>query len=159
MNRIKIASIISVTFVVLFLCACEMLTMPNTLESNTNLEMPDTPEPDAIPEVLSDCFISFQVAAWQDLNGDGHWDDSEPPLEGVKFNLQGLFAEKWDPQPSSRGEGWFSISTWSPGNCIEQEYTITAVPPESYTASTPTVVTFSGPLPYEAQFGFRAVAE
>ena len=151
MNTKKIALTIQVIFVVLFLSACGLL--PGNSSPILN------PNPNPNPEVLSDCFITFQVAAWQDLNGDGVWDKSEPPLEGVKFQLQGIFAEKWEPQPFSKGEGWFSISTWSPGECIEQEYTVTAVPPESYQASTPTVVTFSDNLPYEAQFGFRPVSE
>jgi len=110
--------------------------------------------------IMSDCFISFKLAAWHDLNGDGVWDISEPPLKDVQFNLQGLFAEKWGPEPdSNKGDGWYSILIWSPGDCIEQEYTITAVPPESYEATTPSVVTFSNPLPFEAQFGFRAISK
>jgi hypothetical protein len=144
-NTRKMTSTIHVTIVVLFLSACVML--PPTLELTST------------PEVMSDCFISFRVAAWQDLNGNGLWDVSEPPLEGVKFQLQGIFAEKWDPEPSSKGDGWFSISIWSPGDCIDQEYTITVVPPESYEATTPTAVTFSDSLPFEAQFGFRAVSK
>jgi hypothetical protein len=139
MNTRKMTSTIHVTIVVLFLSACGLLT--------------------PTPEVMSDCFVSFQVAAWQDINGDGLWDISEPPLEGAKFQLQGRFAEKWDPKPSSKGDGWFSILIWSPGDCIEQEYTITVVPPESYEATTPTTVTFSDSLPFEAQFGFRAVSK
>jgi hypothetical protein len=150
-NTRKMTSTIHVTIVVLFLSACGML--PPTPEPTP------TSEPTSTPEVLSDCFISFRVAAWQDLNGDGLWDVSEPPLEGVKFQLQGIFAGKWDPEPSSKGDGWFSILIWSPGDCNEQEYTITVVPPESYEATTPNAVTFSDSLPFEAQFGFRAVSK
>ena len=139
MNRRKMTSAILAAMVALFLSACDMLT--------------------PTPKVMSDCFISFQVAAWQDLNGDGLWDISEPPLEGAKFQLQGRFAEKWDPKPSSKGDGWFSILIWSPGDCTGQEYTITVVPPGSYEATTPTAVTFSDSLPFEAQFGFRAVSK
>jgi hypothetical protein len=156
-NTRKMTSTIHVTIVVLFLSACGML--PPTLELTSTPELTPTSEPTSIPGVMSDCFISFQVAAWQDLNGDGLWDVSEPPLEGVKFQLQGIFAEKWDPEPSSKGDGWFSILIWSPGDCIEQEYTITVVPPESYEATTPTAVTFSDSLPFEAQFGFRAASK
>jgi hypothetical protein len=108
---------------------------------------------------MSDCFISFKMAAWEDLNGDGVWDVSEQPLAGVEFHLQGIFAHQWGPDPSSStGDGWFSILIWSPGNCIEQEYTLSAVPPESYEPTTPTVVTFSDSLHLEAQFGFRAIS-
>jgi hypothetical protein len=137
-NTRKLTSTIHVTMVVLFLGSCGVVT--------------------PTPGVMSDCFQSFKIAAWQDLNGDGLWDISEPPLEGVQFDLQGRFAQKWGPEPDpSKGEGWFSILLWSPGACIEQAYTITAVPPGSYEPTTPTTVTFSDSLPFEAQFGFRAV--
>lgn len=86
------------------------------------------------------------------------WDDSEPPLAGVEFHLQGQFAQQWGPDPSpDHGDGWFSLSIWSPGNCIEQEYTISAVPPEAYEPTTPVAVTFSDSLSLEVQFGFRAI--
>jgi hypothetical protein len=151
-NTRKMTSTIHVIIVVLFLSACGTPTPTS--------EPTSTPDMTTIPVVMSDCFISFRIAAWQDLNGDGLWDISEPPLEGVKFQLQGIFAEKWGPNPdSSKGDGWFSILIWSPGDCIEQEYTITAVPPESYDATTPTVVIFSNSLPFEVQFGFRAVSK
>jgi hypothetical protein len=141
MNTRRLTSIIHVTIVVLLLSACGTVgTVAPT------------------PEVMSDCFQSFKVAAWQDLNGDGRWDVSEPPLEGVQFDLRGIFAQKWGPDPdSSKGKGWFTISIWSPGACIKQEYTITAIPPESYEPTTPITVTFSDSLPFEAQFGFHAV--
>ena len=100
MNTKKIALTIQVMFVVLCLSACGML--PDTFEPITDLDLPEILEPKPDAEVLADCFVSFQVAAWQDLNGDGVWDESEPPLEGVTFNLQGLFAEKWAPEPSSK---------------------------------------------------------
>jgi hypothetical protein len=139
-NTRKMTSTIHMTIVVLFLSSCGTVT--------------------PTPEVMSDCFESFKIAAWQDLNGDGLWDISEPPLEGVEFHLQGIFAQKWGPDPdSSKGDGWLSILIWSPGDCIEQEYTITVVPPESYEPTTPTTVTFSDSLPFEAQFGFRAVSK
>jgi hypothetical protein len=104
--------------------------------------------------------MSFKVAAWEDLNGDGGWDVSEQPLAGVEFHLQGIFAHKWGPDPDpSKGDGWFSILIWSPGDCTEQEYTVSAVPPELYEPTTPTVVTFSDSLHLEAQFGFQAVSK
>ena len=110
------------------------------------------------PEIMSDCFISFKVAAWEDLSGDGVWDVDEPSLEGVEFHVQGQYAQQWGPDPSpSQGDGWFSILIWSPGNCIKQEYKLSAVPPKSYEPTTPVVVTFSDSLPLEAQFGFRAI--
>jgi hypothetical protein len=118
----------------------------------------DTPT----PQVLADCFLSFRVAAWQDLDGDGLWGESEPPLEGVEFLLQGMFAQIFGRPNVSDADGRLTIRTWSPGECIEQDYGITAVPPETYEPTTPVSVTFSSasvePF-YEAQFGFRAVSQ
>lgn len=143
MNTRKLLSII-LGIMVLLASGCNLLN--NTPWNN----------PTPTPHVLSDCFLSFKVAAWEDLNGDGVWDGSEPPLAGVEFHLQGKFAQRWGPDPSpERGEGWFSILIWSPGNFIEQEYTISAVPPESVEPTTPLVVTLSDTAHLEAQFGFR----
>lgn len=147
-NTRKITSAIYVTTTALFVSACSMLTL--------------TPwaRPTPTPEIMSDCFMSFKVAAWEDLNGDGVWGVSEQPLAGVEFHLQGIFAQQWGPDPDpSNGEGWFSILIWSPGDCIEQEYTLSAIPPESYEPTTPTVVTFSDPSHFKAQFGFQAVSK
>lgn len=119
-----------------------------------------TPTP--TPEVLADCFLTFQVAAWQDLDGNGLWDASEPPLEGVEFRLQGTVAQMWGEPYLSDADGELTISTWSPGSCADQNYTITALPVESYEPTTPVSVTFSlgaGDFSYERQFGFHAVTE
>jgi hypothetical protein len=113
-------------------------------------------------EVLADCFLSFRVAAWQDLDGDGLRDASEPPLEGVEFRLQGTFAQMWGDPYLSDADGDLTIRTWSPGSCVEQDYTITALPTESYEPTTPASVTFSlatGDSLYEGLFGFRAVTK
>jgi len=149
-TRILSATIIATT-ILLFLSACARSTpLPTSAPTSTAA---------AIPQVMADCFISFKVAAWLDLNGDSIWDSSEPPLEGVEYQLGGMFAQKFDPVlDSQKGEGWYSIQIWSPGECIEQDYTVTAIPPESFEATTPSSITFSGSLPYEAQFGFRAVS-
>jgi hypothetical protein len=111
------------------------------------------------PQVLADCFVSFQLAAWLDLDGDGQWGASEPSLEGVEFRLQGTFPQIWGQPFVSDEDGRLSISTWSPGECIEHDSTITAVPPESHEPTTPASVTFSitsAAGAFEAQFGFRA---
>jgi hypothetical protein len=145
---------------VLLIAACGLVTpSPTATPSPTS-----TLEPTSIPtpEALGDCFLSFRVTAWQDLNGDGLWDASEPPLEGVEFRLQGPFAQIWGKPYLSDADGELTISTWHPGSCIEQDYTITAVPTESYEPTTPASATFSpatGDSSYEGQFGFRAVTK
>ena len=112
------------------------------------------------PGVLADCFISFNLSAWNDLDGDGLWDAAEPPLAGVEFHLDGPFASLVSDYPGLTDEdGLCTISTWSPGECIAGDYTLTASPPGSYQPTTPASVTlsltaagFSG----EAHFGYRA---
>ena len=144
-----------VLFVIFILVSCAPAITPTPALTIDNSGIPSP-----TPLVMSDCFISFKIAAWQDLNGDGLWDISEPPLKNVEFHFQGIFAEKWGPNPDpGKGDGWFSILIWMPGDCIKQEYMITAVPPVSYEATTPSVVTFSGSKPFEAQFGFRAISK
>ena len=46
----------------------------------------------ASPVILADCFVDFHLSAWQDLDGNGFWDTSEPSLEGVVFRIDGRFA-------------------------------------------------------------------
>jgi len=143
--------------------SCAQGTDPITVSTPLKTPSPassTTPTPN--PEVLSDCFLSFQVAAWQDLDGNGLWDASEPPLEGVEFSLQGNYAQIWGKPYLSEANGQLTISTWNPGRCIEQDYTITAIPLETYEPTTPASTTFSlatGDFSYEAQFGFRAVSK
>lgn len=118
-----------------------------------------TTTPAATPAILADCFLSFHVVAWQDIDENGLWDASEPPLEGVEFHLQGTFAQIWGDPYLSGVDGKLSITTWSPDTCPKQEYAIAAVPPESYEPTTPASITFTltpGDSFYEAQFGFHA---
>ena len=112
--------------------------------------------PTQIPEVMADCFLSFHAAAWQDMNADGIWDQSESSLQGVEFDLQGPYAQKWDPAPyPDKGEGWYTIQTWAPGECIPGEFILSASAPDSYQATTSASMTFSSSGPFEARFGFQ----
>jgi hypothetical protein len=135
-----------------------------SLTSTPNVDsptVPPIPTPSPTDAVLTDCFLSFKLAAWQDLDGDGQWGASEPPLEGVTFHLQGIFAEIWGYPYLSKADGRLTITTWSPGRCSKRNYTLTVFPPESYESTTPASVTFSlSPVDffYEAQFGFRTVS-
>lgn len=121
------------------------------------------PVPTPTPQVLADCFLSFHLAAWQDLDGDGLWGASEPPLAGVEFPVSGQpgwgsFGQIWGEPYLTGVDGRLTITTWSPDGCLERDLTITAVPLESYEPTTPDSVTFSltsTDFSYEAQFGFR----
>jgi hypothetical protein len=131
--------------------------------STTATAVPTTlaqPIPTNTTAINEDCFLVFHIGAWQDINGNGLWGSSEPPLEGVKFDLHGVFAELWGYPYLSGEDGWVTLETWSPGGCREQDFTIIAGPPVSYEPTTPASITISistGKSPFEAQFGFRAV--
>jgi len=115
------------------------------------------------PEILADCFRYFKLSAWHDLDGNGSWDSSEPPLGGVEFEIEGRFALMLSKYPCiSNQDGQCTIRIWSPGMCTASDYKITAVPPESYIPQTPTTITCSfTPVEFtcEAQFGFRETTE
>jgi len=112
------------------------------------------------PVILADCFVDFHLSAWQDLDGNGFWDPSEPSLGGVVFRIDGQFASVLSKYPGTSNEdGYCIINTWAPGECAARDYTITVVPPESYEPTTPTSITLSltsVDFSREAQFGFRA---
>ena len=146
MRRLIILGVMLVSF----LGACGTPARP--------IELPITATSTTTPEVLADCFLTFRVVAWQDIDENGMWDASELPLEGVEFRLRGPFAQRWGTPYRSGADGRLSMTTWSPGQCPDQAYAITAVPPDAYAPTTPASITFTlapGDSFYEAQFGFR----
>jgi hypothetical protein len=150
LNIIKMAYGILMAIVLLLLNACgkSIHVKPPTV-TPTNV-------------IMYDCFRSIQVAAWQDLDGDGLWGVAEPPLEGVELDLNGGFAEVTGSPGFSKTDGKLDIQVWTPGKCDKETYTITANPPESYTPTTPISITFSlnsDESVYKAQFGFRVVSK
>jgi hypothetical protein len=119
-------------------------------------------KPTSTPVILGDCFLEFHIGAWQDINGNGLWDGSEPPLERVKFVLNGTFAELMGYPYLSKADGWVTLETWSPGGCPNRDFTIIAEPPVSYEPTTDKSITISistGRSPFEAKFGFRALID
>lgn len=109
--------------------------------------------------ILADCSRSFHLSAWQDLDGDGLWDTSELPLADVKFELQGMFMQIWGYPYLSNADGQLTIETLTPGRCDVNDYTITAMPPESYEPTTPASVTFTNPAHEVWQCGFRTASK
>ena len=108
-------------------------------------------------EILADCFLSFRLSAWNDLDADGVWDTNELPLEGIAFHINGHFAAIVSAHPCISDEyGKCSIATWAPDGCTAGDFTITATIPEGSIATTPTEVTLSlnsDDYSAEAQFG------
>ena len=110
------------------------------------------------PDILADCFINFNISTWKDINRDGIWDPSEPPLEGIEFHIDGRFASMLTKYPCiSDEDGLCIISTWAPGNCEPGDYEVTAIPPDAYQPTTPTTITVvmhTTDYSAELQFGF-----
>jgi len=94
--------------VVLFLSACGRSTR---VEAPTAISTPDQ-------YLMGDCWHSFRVTAWQDLDGNGLRDVSEPPLEGVKFDIRGPIAEIDNPTLLSNADGRLDIEVYHPGKCF-----------------------------------------
>ena len=138
--------------VVLFLSACGI---------STRVEAPKaTSTPDQY--LMGDCWHSFRVTAWQDLDGNGLQDASEPLLEGIKFDIRGPIAEIDSPILLSKADGRLDIEVYHPGKCFAETYTLIAYPPDSYKPTTPASLTFSlnpDETVNEVQFGFRPVSK
>jgi len=150
---VKIAIAVSLIF---SMTACSHFSQNESVSSPEILNESISP-----PDILADCFINFYLSAWHDLDGNGFWDTSEPSLEGVAFRIDGRFASMLSKYPCISNEGGQCIiRTWAPGECTAGDYTITAVPPESYEPTTPSSITLSlTPVDFsrEAQFGLRAL--
>ena len=143
---------ILMAIVVLFLSACSISTR---VEAPTATSTPD-------PYLMGDCWHSFRVTAWQDLDGNGSRDVSEPPMKDVKFDIRGPIAEIDNPTLLSNADGRLDIKVYHPGKCFLETYTIIAFTPDSFEPTTPASVTFSlnsDETFYEVQFGFRAVSK
>lgn len=122
-------------------------------------EQPSLPGETPSPQVLADCFITFELSAWHDRNGNGEWDPAEPPLEGAAFRVNGRFASVLSPYPCFSDErGTCQFRTWAPGECAAADYSITADPPGTFVPTTPSEITMSlMPTDFRqsAQFGFK----
>jgi hypothetical protein len=148
MNIHKMTLIILVIISFSVICAC-----------NSSLK---SVQPTATQPGMFDTWHTFDLWAWQDIDGDGLWSVSEFPLEGVRFDIiAGPVGEAWGYPPITNAQGLFDWIIWHPGGGTDDEtYTITAQPPESYQPTTPPVVTFSiktNEIKYELQFGFCPV--
>lgn len=114
------------------------------------------------PPVLADCFVNFRLSAWVDVNSNGHWDEEEPPLQGVEFLVSGPYAHSVaGGKDTSDEKGEAGIDTWSPGECIEgAELTVLAEVPEGYELTTLAPIMHDGStgLNGEYAFGFKPLA-
>jgi hypothetical protein len=149
MDAKKMACGIAATIAALSVCACGIIQQ---------LAQP------AREVYVGDCFHTFQLFAWQDLDADGWRGPSEPVLEGVRFEVAGPVGELWGFPPLSNAEGRFKMEIWHPCSSTQPDdtYTITAQPPASFQPTTPASVTFMirpGEALYAIVFGFIPVSE
>jgi len=138
------------------------------VDKNEPAPLPQSQDPSSQDEkdtsgVLADCFITFEVSAWIDLDRNGGWDAEEPPLEGVAIRVNGPFASMLSPNPCyTDQQGLCQVRTWAPGECMAGEYSFRAEAPESYIAVTPSEMILSmaaSDFRQSAQFGFAVAAD
>lgn len=105
------------------------------------------------PEILADCFPGADVFAWLDENGNGIWDEGEPPLAGIEFYLGPTAAFSYE---TTGEDGLAHISAWAPGECLVMQ--ITAVTFTGYTLTTPQKVDYLS-TNSDYRFGFQPESE
>ncbi len=107
------------------------------------------------PQVMSDCWRSIRLLAWEDKNGDGIQNNNEPPIKGIGYKINGLFAELMtDPKTLSDEEGKIDILLWSPGNCGQSKYTLEIIDLGTRRTTTENPITFTL-SPAESSFSAR----
>jgi hypothetical protein len=114
-------------------------------------------------DVQADCFVNFYLTAWEDLNGDGAWDESEPPLESVSFIVRGNYAHSIAGGKAVSDEnGEAAIDTWAPGECLQvYSFSVEAEAPEGYRLTTAAEILHDGSQKPVGRyrFGFVSVEE
>jgi hypothetical protein len=87
------------------------------------------------------CLWNGTAKAWIDENENGTWDESEPPLEGVRFSYDGLKDDGTQSgvESVSKPNGEALLAVWS-YDCSSPIFGINAKPPNGYRATSPTRV-------------------
>lgn len=151
--RIKTIILVLFSLAVVIACADQ-----NKSDPMPQPDAPSSQDDTDTHEVLADCFITFEVSAWIDLDRNGGWDAEEPPLEGVTIRVNGPFASMLSPNPCyTDQQGLCQVRTWAPGECAAGDYSVRADPSESYIAVTPSEMILSmaaSDFRQSAQFGF-----
>jgi len=104
------------------------------------LTPPKPVQPPSSHLVSVDCVLLTEVSAWQDVNHNGKRDVREPPLEGVRFELERVGGRQDVGEPSiSACDGSAHVRKDLPG-CPDVEFDIRAISPPGYVSTTPSVV-------------------
>jgi len=147
----------SLLLLLFLVSACVSTDKDKTMPSSQQ-EVPSSPGETPSLQVLADCFLTFDLSAWHDLDSNGEWNGKEPPLEGVAFRVNGPFASMLTANPClSDQQGACQIRTWAPGACMAADFAVKVDPPESFVSTTPSEIIFSlAPTDFQqsSQFGF-----
>ncbi len=116
-------------------------------------------QPTSTPQVMADCWRTIHLLAWEDKNGDGIQNNNEPPIKGIGYKIDGIFAELLtDPKKLSDEEGKIEISLWSPGNCVQSKYTLQIIDFGTRRTTTENPITFilsPTEFSFSARFGVQ----
>jgi hypothetical protein len=104
--------------------------------------------PDSLPAV--DCPWRATVVAWRDDNRDGQRQPAEPSLEGVQIRIQGASALAQRGVTDQRGFAPIALHLWG---CPDSQFTIRAIAPPGFRATTPAAV----PVRYDLPQGLTSV--
>ena len=167
MKKISFVSLFLLTILGLNVTSCGLFegvfsqTTPTPkIITQTPTQLPPPPTLTPTPEILYDCFIQFYLSAWIDSNNNGLWDVTEEPLPEVEFHIDGQFALVNSHYPGiSNEKGQTRLEVWYPAKCEAGDYTITAIAPAMYEATTPDsldVYLNSDEFSAEVEFGFMA---
>jgi len=103
--------------------------------------------------IVADCALLTHVQAWLDTNANGQREQSEPPIAGVRFELDELNYMKQNVADDSHSDadGTAIVQKFLPG-CPDVKFEIRAVPPAGYELTTQPSV----PATKHVKFGFVA---
>ena len=125
---------------------------PPTTERITPRETPTAEEDAADPadQIVADCFYSATALAWLDENGDGRWDEGEPPLAGIEFILEPTAFSR----TVSDENGVADIFATTPGTDCPEPTHLLAIRYDGYALTTPGRID-EVDLTEEYTFGFQ----
>jgi hypothetical protein len=110
--------------------ACTSTTVDQIPVRETPTAMPEPTE--TAVEILADCFQSATALAWLDENGDGLWDEGEPPLPGIEFVLEPTVYSR----TTSDENGVANIFATTPGGTCSENQQVIAVKFAGYALTT-----------------------
>lgn len=109
------------------------------------------------PVVLADCFVGATAVAWLDENGDGVWDNAEPPLPGIDFVLEPSAYSRTTTDKNGVAD-ILAITPIGADEACPTPVSVQAVVYTGYTPTTPSKIDYHG-VDGAYQFGFQPISE